>query len=227
MLLKTVTRFVSLFHQLFCHVANLSYVPNFIMSSSALRNFNCVALNRRKSWSAILLPLINSPGQVKFSICNSNWPQCKRRQGVRGRAARRCLSSISTRERGRVQSMRFMLITMPFHGEQIGSFCMHLSNKPPIYLNELAERWHNAEPGLSSKRCGMLTSHTELKHHFFNLFISCHSTFLQKRHNFHEIHSFDLKTGNTPSKRWHRKCSILMTTEAEWPRGTLTHQRFF
>lgn len=26
------------------------------------------------------------------------------------------------RERGRVQSMHFMLITMPFHGEQIGSF---------------------------------------------------------------------------------------------------------
>lgn len=63
-----------------CHVAKLSYVPNFIMSSSALRNFNYVALNWCKSRSAILFPLINSPGQVKFSICNSNWPQCKRRQ---------------------------------------------------------------------------------------------------------------------------------------------------
>ena len=52
---KTVTRFVSLFHQLFCHVAKLSYVPNFIMSSSAPRNFYCVALNRRKSLSTSCL----------------------------------------------------------------------------------------------------------------------------------------------------------------------------
>lgn len=80
MLLKTVTRFVSLFHQLFCHVAKLSYVPSFIMSSSALRNFNYIALNRCNRRSVILFLLLNSPGQVKFSICNSNWPQCKRRQ---------------------------------------------------------------------------------------------------------------------------------------------------
>ncbi len=154
------------------------------MSSSVLRNFNYIALNRRKSWSAILFLLINSPGQVKFSICNSNWPQCKKRQRARGRVVRRCLSSISTsyvgereRERERVQSMHFMLITMPFHGEQIGSFaCIFQIILQFIWINSL--KGSTMQSGLSSKRCGVLASHTELKHYFFNLFISCRSTFL-------------------------------------------------
>ena len=209
------------------------------MSSSALRNFNYIALNWCKSLSAILFPLINSPGQVKFSICNSNWPQCKRRQRERegeggregGRVVRRCLSSISTScvgetERGRVQSMHFMLITMPFHGEQMGSFaCIFQIILQFIWINSL--KGSTMQSGLSSKRCGMLASHTEMKHYFFNLFISCHSTFCKQQKLFTRFTVLIWKQAIPLSKRWRRKCSILMTTETEWPRGTLTHQRFF
>lgn len=115
-----------------CRVANLSYVPNFIMSSSALRNFNYIALNWHKSWSAILLLLINSPGQVKFSICNSNWPQCKRRQRARGRWWEGVYPVsppvLLEREGGSTK-----------HAFHANYSAFPWTNKPPIYLNELAE----------------------------------------------------------------------------------------
>ncbi len=112
-----------------------------------------------------------------------------------------------------------------FHGRQIGSFAFIFQIILQfIWISSL--RGSKMQSGLSSKRCGLITSRTELKHCFFNLFISCQST-LCKQQNFYWIHSCDLKTGNALSKHWHRKCSVLMTTETEWPIGTLTHQRFF
>lgn len=93
---------------------------------------------------------------------------------------RRCLSSVSSSNVGEGEYTKhaFHANYNAFLWQTNRLFCMHLSNNPPIYLNQLAERMPS---GLSSKRCGMLTSRTELKHYSFNLFISCHSTFCNSK----------------------------------------------
>lgn len=111
-----------------CHVAKLSYVLSFIMSSSALKKtltaFLCIGARAEMSFLPLL---INSPGPQKFSICNSNRAERKGRQRAKGRAVGRCLPSISTsyvgeREAGGVQSLHFMLIMMLLHCEQLDCF---------------------------------------------------------------------------------------------------------
>lgn len=126
-----------------CRVAKLSYVASFIMSSSAHRNFNYIFIfcsfffftpARKFRRSGGIFPSVTVIGQhVK----------------VEAESGRKCgekvpypisVAVMLEEEGGRSTKHAF-------HGNYNGFphwtnrfICMHLSNQPPIYLNQLSER---------------------------------------------------------------------------------------
>lgn len=112
-----------------------------------------------------------------------------------GRVARRCLSSISTRyvrERERESTKHaFHANYNAFPWRTNRLFCRHLSNNPPqfIWIGTLKG---SAVPGDLSSQEDVALSQVAQNWSItsFNLFISCHSTFFDKKKNFQWIHRF-------------------------------------
>lgn len=153
-----------------------------------------------------------------------------------GRVARRCLSSISTRyvrERERESTKHaFHANYNAFPWRTNRLFCRHLSNNPPQFIWIGTLKGSAVPSDLSSQEDVALSQVAQnWSITSFNLFISCHSTFFDKKKTFSGFTDFFFLyfeiAGNTVSKRWHGKCWILTTTETERPRGTLTHHSFF
>lgn len=69
----------------------------------------------------------------------------------------------------------FMLITVHFSAEQMGSFACIFQINPQFYLSHPSLKGSTMWSSLSPPKCDVLTSHTEAKHYSFNLFIICHT----------------------------------------------------